>query len=151
MSARARMAALGMSRRPKGGTIYVASGSAEPDISVAEEWIGKLRLQGFTITHDWTAIVRAHGGGSPRTASDRDRLTWVSVDIDAVCAAETLWLIVPTKPSFGAGFELGIAHITRQANSLILVSGDWRSSIFTSVAHERFDTHERAFEYLTET
>lgn len=126
--------------------VYLATGSA--DIELAEHWLDKLREQDVKITHDWTRDVRM-SGANPREAPQERRYDWAQQDKYGVTSADTFWLLVPPKPSMGCWIELGIA--IGQVNRLsteIIVSGDWRSTIFTSLADRRFDSHEEAFQHV---
>lgn len=125
--------------------IYLAGASAEADMCAS--YMARLREAGRHITLDWPANIRAVGDANPRDASHQDRLRWTMDDIRGVHDAEIFWLLVPTAHSIGCWAEFAIAWQGRQH---LIVSGDWRRTIFTSLADERYGTHEEAFAALTE-
>lgn len=126
-------------------SIYLATGSA--DIELAEHWIRRLREHGHYITYDWPANVRKVGDANPREATEDERSMWSDSNLRGARSAMTFWLLVPSKPSIGCWFEMGYAAAWRVAPRIV-VSGDWRGTIFTSIADHRFDTHEEAFDFL---
>lgn len=124
--------------------IYVCGGSSEMD--VAAEYMRQLREMGHTITHDWVSIIRANGGnGNPRNASHKDRHQWSTDDIRGIETADIVWAILPAQTSFGCAFEIGYAvgH-----GPSVIVSGDWRATIFSSYARARFNEHAHAIRWL---
>ena len=123
--------------------IYVCAGSSE--INLAYKWMSGLREMGHTITHDWIATIREVGDANPRSATHRQRVRWSSQDLLGIEAADLIWLIMPAKTSFGAAFEAGYA--LGKGKSLI-VSGDWKGSIFSAQAEARFNEHMHAFEWI---
>lgn len=127
-------------------TIYVAGASAEADF--VSECIGRLMGAGMHITFDWTAPVRAAraAGKADRDLVEHERARHAFTDLDAVHRAEFFWLVLPSNASHGCWVELGAALAHRK---IVVVSGDWRRSIFTALAHHRFDTHEGAMAFLT--
>jgi hypothetical protein len=134
--------------------IYLAAGSSE--IETAEAYAASLRARGHTITHDWMDNVRKVGEANPRDAPIDLKAEWVRLNLDGLNRAKLVWFLLPVKPSFGLAFELGVAHgIEGSTLSMgavdrrLVVSGDWRATIQTAVAHSRFDTHEEAFKYIT--
>lgn len=127
--------------------IYLAGGSAEMDLCAS--YMTRLRDAGHDITYDWAGNVRKVGAANPRGASECDRQAWSLDDLDGVRAAETFWLLVPEKLSIGCWVEFGVAF-RHSATRRLIVSGDWRKTIFTSLADERYDTHEEAFEAIAQ-
>lgn len=127
--------------------IYVAGASAEVDIVAA--YIAQLRAHGAHITHDWTTSVLAarEAKRSDRDLSEKDRALHACDDVDGVRRAGSFWLLVPDVATAGCGcwIELGYALANR---SRVVVSGDWRRSIFTALAHHRFDSHAAALSFL---
>jgi hypothetical protein len=127
--------------------IYLAAGSSE--IETAEAYAASLRARGHVITHDWMANVRKVGEANPRDAPIELKAEWVRFNLDGLNRAKLVWFLLPVKPSFGVAFELGVALSMGAVNRRLVVSGDWRATIQTAVAHSRFDTHEEAFKYIT--
>ena len=124
--------------------IYICGGSTELD-EVASR-IRQLRELGHTITYDWVTVVRANGGvGNPRSATYTQRLRWSDDNIQGVETANIVWAILPKQSSFGCAFEIGCAI---GCSRPVIVSGDWRATIFSSQALARFDEHDRAVEWL---
>lgn len=123
--------------------IYVCGGSSEMD-TIAER-MRQLREMGHMITHDWVATIRSVGEANPRQASHKDRLRWAAEDLRGIEEAHIVWAMLPVKPSFGCAFELGFA--CGQGHHVI-VSGDWRASIFSAQAEARFNEHDHALAWL---
>jgi nucleoside 2-deoxyribosyltransferase len=123
--------------------IYVCGGSAE--LAVVSAWMDALRDAGHEITHDWTEVVRAEGEGNPRDATHAQRSAWAEADLQGIGTADLVWGILPTTSSFGCAFELGYAVALGKQ---VIVSGDWRRSIFSCRALLRFETHNIAFEAI---
>jgi hypothetical protein len=123
--------------------VYVCGGSSELDL-VARH-MHTLRAWGYIITRDWVSVVRSNGSGNPRDATHKARLRWSADDIRGIEEASIVWALLPVKPSFGCAFEIGYAvgHGER-----VIVSGDWRATIFSAQAEARFNEHEHALEWL---
>lgn len=122
--------------------IYLASSSA--NIDTVENWRDALKAYGHEITIDWPAMVRRFGA-NPTHATVAERRIWADADLDAVGNSDYFWMLMPG--SFGSGVEYGAATIHGVPR---IVSGDWRSSIFTCYA-SCFDTHEDAFKHIIES
>lgn len=105
----------------------------------------RLRDLGHQITHDWTVPVRSFGA-NPVDASHNDRVSWSDDDIFGIEAASLVWAMLPAYTSFGCAFEIGYAI---GYGVTVIVSGNWKSSIFTSQCDARFDNHERALMWIT--
>lgn len=128
--------------------VYLAGGSSE--VESCGWWMQRLKDAGHTVTHDWTASVRAAvlagRGANPRDAGDIERGLWVKEDFGGVESADIFWLLIPQAPTIGAWAELGYAS---GLETSIIISGDWRKSIFTSLADVLCETHEEAFAIIT--
>lgn len=96
------------------------------------------------VTFDWTRAVLS-ATVPDRELTEADRARFAFVDLDGVYRAEWFWMLIPASPSVGSWCELGAALSDRK---MVVVSGDWRRSIFTALAHHRFDTHEQAARFL---
>lgn len=130
-------------------SVYVAGASS--DLSAVDDWMSRLRTAGFAIALDWPANIRVVGDANPRHAAETDRLRWTLDDLEAAIASDVFWMIVPDGTTTGAWCELGAVwsyrrYVTRAP--VIIVSGDWRKTIFTSLADHRFDSHEEAFAWI---
>jgi hypothetical protein len=123
--------------------IYVCGGSSELDAVSAR--MQQLRETGHTITHDWTANVRSVGDANPRTATHEQRSQWAADDLRGIEEASLVWVMLPIKPSFGCAFEAGAAV---GAGTRVIISGDWRATIFSSQAYARFNEHDHALEWI---
>jgi hypothetical protein len=123
--------------------IYVCGGSSELD-AVADR-IRQLRELDREITHDWVAVIRSIGEFNPRSASHEQRLEWSDGDLLGIEKADIVWVVLPVKPSFGCAFEMGFAI---GIGCRVIVSGDWRASIFTAQAFACFDKHDSALDWI---
>jgi hypothetical protein len=123
--------------------IYVCGGSSELDLVAG--YMRKLRDAGHEITKDWVATIRATGDANPRTATHKQRLRWSGDDLAGIEDARLVWVILPVKTSFGCAFEAGyaIGH-----GYVVIMSGDWRRTIFSSQALARFNEHDHALEWI---
>lgn len=130
-------------------TIYVAGASAE--VGRIAGYIDRLKRAGHEITHDWTISVL--GARAQRLTDDRlsgaVRADYADEDLIGITLCDTFWLVVPEAPSTGCWVELGAALCAAHQRTIV-VSGDWKRSIFTSLADYRFDTHEEVFDWLGE-
>ena len=131
--------------------VYLAGSSDELDL--VERTLDRLRAAGIVITHDWTKIVRRAECGNPRELRQEDRRQLVDGDLLGILKADVFWLLVPERSSGGAwakyGYALGLTESRMQRT--IIVSGDWRKKsieFFTSFAHLRFDSHDKAMQWL---
>ncbi len=138
--------------------IYLAGSSNELDLCAG--YMDRLRAAGHTITVDWVANIRevaAKNGfdnsANPREASEVDRQKWSFDDLSGVESADLIWLLVPQVGGKGCWVELGYAiAMVRFADATarvrdkhtIVVSGDYKTCIFTSRADAQFETHEEA-------
>ena len=123
--------------------LYLCGGSSELDL--VSEHMGLLRAMGHEITHDWTATIRAVGDANPRNARHKKRLGWSAEDLDGIDRADLVWAMLPAKASFGCAFESGFAI---GSGKTVIMSGDWRASIFSAQASARFNEHAHAIEWL---
>ena len=130
--------------------IYLAGASKEVDECAAA--IAQLREMGHDVVLDWTKSVLENRakGVADQHLSESDRVAFASADLNAAVSADILWLRTPRNASLGAWVELGAAlHAARyNRQKTVIVSGDHRQTIFTSLAHVFFDTHEAALDYL---
>jgi hypothetical protein len=80
------------------------------------------------------------------TPEQRSFFAWR--DIHAVRQAEIVWIRIPDSVSFGAYIELGAALMrSLDKQKTILVSGDWKKSLFFDLAI-RYDNHRDALKDL---
>jgi hypothetical protein len=131
--------------------IYLAGASAEASKCKAlADWAQRF---GHTITVAWwDQVLASKTHDRDLTAAAREE--FAKLDTVGVVDADILWIAIPEERGIGAWIEFGIklgilflggSHRTRE---WIIASGDWRKTIFTSLAHERFDTHEEALVWL---
>lgn len=126
--------------------LYIAGASAEIDMVAA--YMKMARERGWAITFDWTRdVFEARAAGVADSALSDDRRAALAVlDLEGVRLADAVWLLVPPPGrSAGAWLELGYA-ISMQKR--IVVSGDYRRSIFTSLASKCFEHHTEVLDFL---
>lgn len=123
--------------------IYICGGSSEMDRIAG--YMRQMRELGHEITHDWVSVIRNAGEANPREAPHEARVYWSGEDLSGIRKANLVWVVLPAKPSFGCAFEAGYAIGHGQ---IVIVSGDWRASIFSSQAEARFNEHEHAIDWL---
>lgn len=126
--------------------IYLAGGSSEAVLVAC--YVAKVRQLGYEVTSDWTEQVLSNRakGGTDATLSDEEQKRAITQDLTAVQEADIFWLLMPRRPSFGAGFEFAWSFYSR--TDFILASGSHvRASIFTAHA-KKFDTHDDALAWL---
>lgn len=124
--------------------IYVAGAFGE--LLIIKHYIKSLKSFGHTITHDWTTNVEKNGGiANLRDASLQSLVTYANEDFDGIKKADVVWFLVPEVQTFGAWVEMGYAY---GIQTPVFVSGDWKKSIFTSIAIRRFDSHELALNWF---
>lgn len=129
--------------------IYIAGSSQEA--AIVADYMQRLRAAGHIITFDWTvSVLAATEPDSELPYSERVR--HAREDVSGVYACDLFWLLVPKTGSRGAWVELGVALGFRQsmlARRSIFVSGDYRASIFTSLADEFYETHKEAYNRIS--
>lgn len=131
--------------------VYISSGSSEAE--TAAHYVAKLREAGIQITFDWSAKVlesRAAGnadqiGRVDHVLSDNERKIAKAADLTAVMDADIFWYIVPKRASFGAGVEYREAEYE---DIPIVVSGDFKQSLFTVDAEHSFAEHDDALAWI---
>lgn len=106
-----------------------------------------LRKAGVVVTHDWVACIDDVGSANPAGATDADRAQWAWEDLRGVKDADILWVLWPDTDSAGAYVELGYAI---RGGQRILISGDYRKSIFTT-AGECFPYDQDALDEIIGT
>ncbi len=132
--------------------IYMAGASDE--LELIQRYQGHVRGMGHAVTHDWVSNVRKMGEANPRDASLTDKAMWSRGDLSGALQADLFWLLYPSVPSVGCWVEFGYIIHRLEHNpgfrtaQRVIVSGDWRQSIFTSLADKRFDTHEAALDWI---
>jgi hypothetical protein len=136
---------------PNTRTIYIAAASTEaPDVAVLAD---RLVRVGWVITHRWwtSFLTGAHVAGADMAVEQPTRLAHAEEDISAVLRASVLWLLVPRRTSVGAWVEFGaaLAHARSATDKRVIISGEWRGTIFAELAWARFDTHAQAVSCLT--
>jgi hypothetical protein len=124
--------------------IYLAGSSLEA--WTVERYLIGLRAARFEICHEWPASVIASSVPDGKLP-EADRVRIAGDCLRGVLACDLFWLLVPSTPSTGAWVELGAAAM-RAPRPFMVFSGEWRRSLFTSVADERFDTHDEAYDRI---
>jgi hypothetical protein len=123
--------------------IYLAGASKELD--TCKHYIERLKLLGHTITHDWTKEVEANGDANPTNATLEGCRKWSNADFEGVYKANIVWLLYPENNSAGCWIEYGYALGIGRS---VIVSGNWKKSIFSSLAFERYTNHELALDFF---
>lgn len=88
--------------------IYIAGAHRELD-RCASMIIAADAIPDVEVTLDWTGSIRKHGGdqNDDRPIPDRAETAWA--DVDAVIAADVVWLLLPRAITKGMHTELGVA------------------------------------------
>lgn len=137
-----------------GKRIYVAGASSELD--VVRGYIKQLNVAGWNITYDWTEGILIEGTANAGLTEDK-RVRYADLDLSGVEDADVFWLVTPTTGGAGCFVELGaalalkripIVNADKKSRPLVVVSGAYERSIFTSLADKRFATHEEALKWL---
>jgi hypothetical protein len=132
-------------------SIYVAGASAPGSIEVAEGYMRRLERVGFEITHDWTRDIRANINRPDASLGHVERQDYARKDLTGIREARIFWLLVPPAGmGTGCWVELGYA-LSEHARlpEMLIISGDWKRSIFCDLVPTRFDEHERAFDFIS--
>lgn len=124
--------------------IYVAGSSKEA--SEITSYMAALRTAGLTVTYDWTVPVLAATKPDAEMSAD-EALHHARLDMRGVMQCDALWLLVPATGSTGAWVELGTA-LGAAKRPFVIVSGDYKRCIFTSLADERYPTHGEAYDRI---
>lgn len=112
--------------------VYVAGSSKE--IQRCSAAMTLLRASGIEVTSTWIeSIARAGGVANPANAHRTDRCAWSLECLEAVDAADVVWLLAPADdaPTRGAWGELCYAHARAKT---IIASGNTHQSIFCALA-----------------
>lgn len=126
--------------------IYLASASEQ--LLVVEHYAAKLKSDGFTITHEWTADIREAGFKPDVELSDTVRRYAAAMDAHGVKIADLVWVLTPSYKHEGCGMwiEMGMALALKKR---VVVSGQfYRRSVFSDLAEASFPTHDEALEYI---
>jgi hypothetical protein len=130
--------------------IYLCGGSTEAGMVAA--YVNDAGEAGYEVTLDWASarireIAKAGGQVTDALHSVEERRAIADAERAAVRASDIIWLLMPAKASFGAGYEFGLSE-GRVATRM--VSGPWENSNFTEgEGILKFRTHDDAMEWLT--
>lgn len=100
------------------------------------------------VTSTWWKHVENVGEANPPSLSHADQFAYSYCDLAEVDSADWLWVQMPPNGvvSAGAFFEFGYAL---KGGKKIVISGPGQfKSIFSAMAHVRFDTDEQAVEFF---
>lgn len=120
-------------------SLYLAGGSDER-LTIVRPMIERITIAGIPVTYDWT-----RSPGYDRPLSPEEVRAQASLDLEAVRAADIVWVLCPEAKSEGAATELGAALILGKT---VLLSGPFAlrdSRIFNRLASHVLPTHERGF------
>ena len=127
--------------------IFIAGSSKE--IQIVSGFMQKIRDLGHEITYDWTNTVRLNGGAEKANDCSADVLRSLELCFDnlhkGVIGADLFWMIVPDSETIGGWVEYGY---TSQTDIPIIISGNWKRTIYNTLAEKRFDTHDEALSYI---
>jgi hypothetical protein len=116
------------------------------DLLLCAKYIDELPGLGHVSTRDyWSITARAISCRERRPTSAKDRTQWSADDLRGVESADIVWMLLLTTPLVGCAFEAGYAA-GRGRN--VIMSGDWRSTIFSAETLACFDKHQHALEWL---
>lgn len=120
--------------------IYVASSYVNyPEV---KRWQHRLKLQGHTISHDWTPSETPEvSAPSETTLPMAEQRRFALEDLAGVDAADIVWVLAPAQGGCGCWVELGYA-LAR--GKFVIVSGSARRSIFETLANVYVESHEMA-------
>jgi nucleoside 2-deoxyribosyltransferase len=127
-------------------SIYLCGASAEVDL--VKRYADTLESRGWRISYRWYLDVIEHRDkGIPDSALTPDQaIKFARADLTGVMTADVVWFVMPAqRGSEGAPFEFGLAV---GCNKRVAVSGDYRRLIFTTLAEQRFDSHDEALAWL---
>jgi len=122
---------------------YVAGASAER--GEVSKYMQLLRDAGIAITLDWIALIDEDGGVSNEGLTSVRRHQLAKADLQGVADADVVWLMVPRNYSAGAWVELGYAL---GIEKIVVASGNYERSIFTSKCHCEFSSHDDALAWI---
>lgn len=123
--------------------LYLAGASL--DIELIELWVRRIENEtNHTIPYDWTKTVRRQGANNPDWLLP-DRKLYSVECLQAAFSADLIWLLMTRTPSIGAYFQVGAAF---QDGKQIIVSGDTKRTIFTSLFRHKYTSHEEAFQAI---
>lgn len=123
---------------------YIAGGSSER-MDVVRPLIGRARMLGVEISHDWTRDPNWDLGRMP---TKHELLESATRDLEGIRRADIFWLVVSRHKSEGAAVELGFAMALGKR---IVISGEvGPRNIFALLAHDAdiFDDHEEALAHV---
>ena len=134
-------------------TIYLCGGSTEAGIVAA--YVNKVREAGYDVTLDWASarvreIAAAGGRVTDALHSTEERRRIADAERAALRSADIVWLLMPERASFGAGYEFGLSE---EKVSTRIVSGPWENSLFVEGGVNpvrKFRMHDEALEWLVE-
>lgn len=127
--------------------VYVAGASREA--KQVEHYMTGLREHGVDISHDWITLMKL-APVHERHLTPTARRRAAELDANAVRGSDVVWLMIPDEATIGAWVEFGIVLGDILRHACVIVSGDWRRTIFTELADFKFDTHEQAFAFVCE-
>lgn len=133
--------------------LYIAGASKEIDL--ARGYMADMRAAGYEITHDWCAVIDAHGGIA-NGPDVKDAAEVARENIGGVLSADILWVLTPkvATDSVGCWVELGAALMAdrligpRSPKTIVLSGPQCRKSVFSALAHLTFASHTEAGAHL---
>ena len=106
---------------------------------------------GLEIVHDWAleAARSFAAGDCDATLGPNERLRRAKRCLDAVAQADVVIVLLPDGESRGAWIELGAALVLARTGACrVVVSGDYRGTIFTELATAICEDDVEAMQWL---
>ena len=129
--------------------VYLCGGSTEAGMVAA--YVNDVRAAGYEVTLDWASkrvreIAAAGGRITDALHSTEERRAIADSERIAVRTADIVWLLMPERASFGAGYEFGLSE---GKSPFRLISGPWENSCFAEgEGILKFRTHDAALDWL---
>ena len=118
--------------------IYVAGSSAEMERA---HWaMNRIVDHGFTLVFDWVRHIRESGGTNPAGWTRAQRRAEAQNAVARVGECDTMWFLIPTRPTIGAWVELGAAC----SDGTYIVASGTSNTLFDTLSHEHYDTDAEA-------
>lgn len=127
-------------------TLYLASASEQ--LLLVEDFVDRLRHQGFQISYEWTKDVREGGFRPDVELSPTQRRYAARMDYHGVKTADLVWVLTPSLKTQGCGMWIEMGMAIALGKRLVVSGGLSRRSVFSELAEACFDEHDQAFQYI---
>lgn len=126
--------------------IYIAGASKEPD-RVRKMMNMVAEHQYLELTLDWLAAI-ADEPAKDEDLSPEEREGYATRDLDAVAAADVIWLLAPKGAGKGAWIEYGYALALGAQRTTVVSGATGKFSIFSACADREFESDMEAWAWL---